>query len=195
MTESQPASAHDEQRLYEAITLAMYIHRDQYRRYTGEPYWKHLAEVAALTRLGTTATDALITAWLHDAVEDTGLQPGMLCAQFGERVRAGVLWLSCPALRDDEPRSERKARAREQLSQAPGWVQTIKCADLASNLSSIADHDPDFARTYVPECRALYECLDDASPPLRMIASKELVAAERKCFPAQAVSEAYSSIA
>jgi|GEM_PF-4376689 len=182
MTDSQQPSARDEQRLYEAITLAMYIHRDQRRRYTGEPYWKHLAEVAALTRLGTEDTDALITAWLHDAVEDSGLEPGMLCAQFGERVRSGVMWLTCAAIEEGEPRDQRKARAVKQLRQAPGWVQTIKCADLASNLASIADHDLAFARHYVPECRALYESLGQASPPVRMLAAKELVAAEAKCF-------------
>ena len=70
-------------------------------------------------------------------------------------------------------RVERKAYSRARLASAPAWVQTIKCADLISNTSSIVLHDPKFAVTYLAEKRALLEVLTLAHPALRRIAMEQ----------------------
>jgi hypothetical protein len=49
-------------------------------------------------------------------------------------------------------------------------VQTIKCADLISNTSSIVMHDPKFAITYLAEKRALLDAMVLAHPRLREMA-------------------------
>jgi hypothetical protein len=67
-------------------------------------------------------------------------------------------------------RAERKAAGRVRLAAAPGWVQTIKCADLISNTSSIVMHDPQFAGVYLEEKRLLLDVMDGADPGLRALA-------------------------
>ncbi len=74
-------------------------------------------------------------------------------------------------------RAERKAASRERLSRAAGWVQTIKCADLISNTSSIVQHDPKFAVTYLEEKRLLLDVLTNADSRLVRIAREQSAAA------------------
>ena len=163
---------------YEAMIFARHVHRDQQRKYTGNPYSDHLAEVAGI--VSTIAWDAegvfntpeimIAIAWLHDSMEDQGISMRMLTKKFGPVVAAGV-----SALSDMEQgnRAERKAASRIRLAAAPGWVQSIKCADLISNTSSIARHDPKFAVTYLEEKRLLLDVLTKADPRLLAIAREQ----------------------
>lgn len=161
---------------YEAMIFARHVHRAQQRKYTGNPYFDHLAEVAGI--VSTIASDAqddpfidsecmIAVAWLHDAIEDQGITAYDLARKFGLVVSAGV-----SALSDMEQgnRAERKAASRIRLAAAPGWVQSIKCADLISNTSSIVRHDPKFAVTYLEEKRLLLDALTKADPRLLAMA-------------------------
>lgn len=78
---------------------------------------------------------------------------------LGDDISEGVVFLS-----DMETgnRRERKALTKARLAKAPGWVQTIKCADLISNTSSIVGFDPKFAEVYLAEKRDLLPALDKA---------------------------------
>ena len=60
--------------------------------------------------------------------------------------------------------------SRDRLGNAPGWVQTIKCADLISNTSSIVMHDPKFAAVYLEEKRLLLARLTYADQRLLALA-------------------------
>lgn len=151
-----------------ARLLALEVHASQKRKYTDAPYVTHLAEVAGI--VATVAPPDLFqtmvaTAWLHDCVEDQGVEQDHLVRLFGRQVASGVMWLS-----DLETgnRAERKAASRTRLSRAPWWVQTIKCADLISNTSSIRQYDPKFAVTYLEEKRALLAVLNQADSRLLM---------------------------
>lgn len=160
---------------YEAMIFARQVHRAQQRKYTGAPYFDHLAEVAGI--VATIAEDAegmfntpermIAIAWLHDCMEDQGVSMEMLTRKFVPVVSAGV-----SALSDMEQgnRAERKAASRIRLAAAPGWVQSIKCADLISNTSSIIQHDPKFAVTYLEEKRLLLDVLTKADPRLLAMA-------------------------
>ena len=55
-------------------------------------------------------------------------------------------------------------------------MQTIKCADLISNTSSIVQHDPKFAALYLAEKRELLEVLREADPLLRQLAATQAAA-------------------
>ncbi len=157
---------------YEAMMLAREVHKDQRRKYTLNPYTDHLAEVAGIVSTVTNEHMVppgvmLATAWLHDCIEDQGVDIYTLRDRFGETVSSGV-WL----LSDVETgnRAQRKAASRARLAEAPGWVQTIKCADLISNTSSIVQHDPTFAVVYLEEKRALLDVMTKAEPRLRTLA-------------------------
>jgi len=169
---------------YDAMIFARQVHRNQQRKYTGNLYSDHLAEVAGI--VATIANDMqadpfvdsermITVAWLHDCIEDHGVTAYDLAQRFGIIVSAGV-----SALSDMEQgnRAERKAASRIRLAAAPGWVQSIKCADLISNTSSIVRHDPKFAVTYLEEKRLLLDVLTKADP--RLLAMARAQAGETK---------------
>lgn len=164
----------------DAMKLARRLHADQRRKYTGNPYTDHLAEVAGITAaalIGHGSQDlvdrAVAVAWLHDSIEDQGATFDQLRDAFNTTVAEGVL-----ALSDLEAgnRAERKAASRARLSRAPGWVQTIKVADLISNTSSIVQHDRKFAAVYLEEKRQLLSVLTQADRALLRIAGEQVEA-------------------
>lgn len=160
---------------YRAMRFAHEAHKAQRRKYAGNPYTDHLAEVA-----GVTASVApperlqvmVATAWLHDCVEDQEIQESTLREEFGEEVSRGVMLLS-----DLETgnRATRKRLSCERLAGAPGWVQTIKVADLLSNTISIVSHDPRFAVVFLRERQSLLRVLTAADRRLLDIARIQTV--------------------
>lgn len=166
-----------------AMEFAREVHKDQVRKYTANPYVDHLAEVAGIVAAVSAeggfhnavgAGTMVAVAWLHDCVEDQGVTVGKLEELFGASVAQAVQLLS-----DTETgnRAVRKAASRLRLSGAPGWVQTIKVADLISNTSSIVMHDPTFAKVYLEEKRLLLDVLTKADPRLIEIARAQCGAA------------------
>jgi guanosine-3',5'-bis(diphosphate) 3'-pyrophosphohydrolase len=147
----------------DAMNFAAEVHRDHRRRYTGELYITHLAQVVGFTAAALPFDDVLATAWLHDCVEDVGVTESQLLQRFGNTITEGVMMLS------DMEQGNRAARtkaSRERLAIAPFWVQTIKVADMISNTLSIAVHDPKFAPIYFKEKALLLDVLTDADKGL-----------------------------
>lgn len=167
---------------YTAMMVARESHKDQRRKYTGNPYTDHLAEVAGIVATVDSSPEAIAVAWLHDCVEDQGVTVDWLRHQFGDTVADGVRLLS-----DTETgnRAQRKAAGRARLADAPGWVQTIKCADLISNTASIVQHDPAFAVVYLEEKRLLLDVMTRADRHLLAIARSQ--AEFIRPYPPQAV--------
>jgi len=162
---------------YDAMMFAREVHKDQRRKYSGNPYADHLAEVAGIVAtvmedLAAPPDVVVATAWLHDSVEDQGVQSETLRQRFGPAVEEGVMWLSDL---EQGNRAERKRLSCERLARPPGWVQTIKCADLISKTSSIVLHDPNFARVYLREKRDLLAGMTKADPRLHVLASTQTV--------------------
>lgn len=148
----------------EAMIFAMQVHKDQKRKFTGNPYFNHLSEVAGIVgSVELTSGIVLAVAWLHDSIEDQGVSPEEIEKRFGKHVRIGV-----EALSDLETgsREERKRLSRERLAKQPSWIQNIKVADIISNCSSVLMHDQLFATVYLAEKRLLLEVLTKASPEL-----------------------------
>ena len=138
----------------------------QLRKYTGEPYWVHPAEVVSIV-MTVPHTDAMLAAaWLHDVVEDTGVTIETIRAEFGQEVAELVGWLTDVSRPDQGNRAVRKAIDRAHSAAAPAEAQTIKYADLISNTRSIAEHDPDFAKTYLKEKQLLLEVMTKGDPEL-----------------------------
>ncbi|MCW3298042.1 HD domain-containing protein [Escherichia coli] len=152
----------------EAMIFAMQIHKDQKRKFTGNPYFNHLSEVAGIVGSVERKSDIVqAVAWLHDSIEDQGISPNEIETRFGKHVCIGV-----EALSDLETgtREERKRLSRVRLAKQPGWIQNIKVADVISNCSSVLMHDPSFATVYLAEKRLLLEVLTKASPELLSVA-------------------------
>lgn len=150
-----------------AMAWALLAHHGQVRKYTGEHYFHHLAEVAGFVA-SVGGTDAMICAsWLHDSIEDCGATRAALTAEFGVEV-SDLVW----QLSDTEQgnRAARKEAQRVRLAKASDQAQTIKCADLVSNACSIRLHDSKFAPVFMEEARALLAVMTRADPILRRLA-------------------------
>src|SRR5688572_25955060 len=58
----------------------------QVRKYTGEPYTVHLANVAGILSEVTSDPEIIAAGLLHDTLEDTDLSEETILAEFGPRV-------------------------------------------------------------------------------------------------------------
>lgn len=148
---------------------------NQKRKYTGEPYWVHTDEVAAMVQALPEATEDMVcAAYLHDVLEDvTPLCPGFseeqICDIFGDNVLRLVKELTDKFTKEAYPeynRAQRKALERARVSLTSKEAKTIKLADLCSNTVSIVVHDPDFAKVYLEEKTDLLSVLTDGDEKL-----------------------------
>lgn len=152
---------------YSAMLFAREKHRNQVRKYTGCPYFLHLAEVVGIVSSIDSRDETLAVAWLHDVMEDCGVSYTDLANYFDVKTARGVQLLSDM---EEGNRATRKALSRDRLASAPDWIQNIKVADLISNTSSIVAHDPKFAKVYLEEKRLLLDVLTKADVRLTHIA-------------------------
>lgn len=160
-----------------SIAMAAHASIGQTRKYTGMPYITHPGEVVAILRgIRSTTIPMLCAAWLHDTVEDV---PGMtfdrieseLGAEVANLVRE-VTKISKPA---DGNRNTRKAIDRAHYAAASPQGQSIKVADIISNISTLPDLDPDFAEVYLCEAAQLLDSLVLADPELLRMAKAHLL--------------------
>lgn len=164
----------------QARKFAERAHRDQVRKYTGEKYFVHLDEVAKLCARFGLSKRAIAAAYLHDAIEDQPVTYEEICGLFGREIADIVRDLTDePAVPGGPTRKQRKAIDLDRLALASAEAQSIKCADMISNTSSIVRHDKNFARTYLPEKRAALTVLTRANPKLLELAWERLREAEK----------------
>jgi (p)ppGpp synthase/HD superfamily hydrolase len=145
----------------------------QLRKYSNEPYIYHPAAVVKLVASVPHTPEMLAAAWLHDVIEDTGVEFDTLRFEFGDEVAELVAWLT------DEPRESgnrtmRKAMDCDRLAHSPKTAQTIKLADLIDNTLTIEERDPDFAVVYRKEKAALLEVLTKGDAALMKMAKEQL---------------------
>lgn len=138
-----------------AAAYAKRAHGEQKRKYTGDPYFSHCLEVAYLVGSVRNTPEMIAAALLHDTVEDTPVDLGMINREFGLEVGKLVYMLTDPSRPSDGNRAARKKIDREHYTHATPEAKTIKCADLISNTRSIVKYDPKFAKVYLREKRLL----------------------------------------
>jgi (p)ppGpp synthase/HD superfamily hydrolase len=125
------------------------------RKYTGNPYIDHPAEVVGILR-SVGGDDWLIAAaWLHDVVEDTWMTHWMVRFLFGAEV-AGLV----KGVTDISKSSDGNRRTRKEMDRLHIWAQcsrckTLKLADKISNLTSGIIRDRSFAPVYFKEASEL----------------------------------------
>lgn len=147
-----------------AIAFATAAHAavGQVRKYTDEPYIVHPIEVMEMVKNFDHTEDMLVAAVLHDVVEDTEITLELVQSMFGDNVADLVFWLTDASKPEDGNRNTRKAIDRAHIAKAPREAQTIKLCDVCSNISSIVEHDTDFAVVYLKEKEKLLEVIKRA---------------------------------
>ncbi len=161
-----------------AREFAREAHKSQPRKYVGGPYFAHLEEVAGMVKQAGLSLDVIAAAYLHDTIEDTPVTIADLTTEFGLEIAKMVQALTDTPPTEGLNGEQRKAKDRARLAIASWETQSIKCADLISNTSSIVKHDPGFAKIYLPQKRAMLDVLTRAHPGLKHYAEMSLRNAE-----------------
>lgn len=136
-------------------------HGDQQRKYSDEPYWKHVVRVAETAN--RYLKDGVEVAFCHDLLEDTACTEEQLYNQLlaigypkneANEITEAVVELTDVYIKETYPdlnRRERKKREAARLGETSYLAQSVKYADIIDNTDSIIDGDPGFAKVYVRE--------------------------------------------
>jgi guanosine-3',5'-bis(diphosphate) 3'-pyrophosphohydrolase len=120
--------------IHKAIYWAKKYHDGQFRK-SGEPFYTHPLEVAYMLSEYKLKTDVIVTAILHDIVEDTQVTAGMILDSFGRRIEEMV-----DRLTRDRPDGS-KLSVEEILNNAyeknDKEVLLVKLIDRLHNLSTV----------------------------------------------------------
>lgn len=157
-------------------------HDTQLRKYTNEPYYTHVREVAEMAdgkcRFGYEI------GLCHDLLEDTdctGTELTEALLRFGyNNIEAGIILTSVYYLTDVYTpenflnRKARKALESERLAKISYEAQTVKYCDLMHNTESIVEFDRGFALKYIPEKEQILAGMNKGNKVLYKKALKSL---------------------
>lgn len=161
-------------RIARAVDFAARQHVGQRRKgVAAEPYFNHLSEVARLLAEATDGKDPdlVIAGLLHDTIEDQGVTPEEIAAEFGEQVASIVTEVT------DDKGLDKAERKRLQVVKAPyksPQAKALKIADKTANLRAILESPPahwdierkrtyfDWAKAVVDGCRGVNLKLEQA---------------------------------
>lgn len=141
------------ERFDHAFKIASILHRKQVRKNISAPFMVHLLAVSSLTgeNIGFVCNDAkeaedyVITAILHDTIEDQGGTKAydLLKQEFGQRIADNVMLLS-DSIPDDPknkpPKSLRNAHYLAKIrdkENTPDAIVLISCCDKIHNLRTM----------------------------------------------------------
>lgn len=155
-----------------AADYAKIAHASQQRKYTGEPYFNHLVEVAVTLEWVGCRPEVVAAGYLHDSIEDTSVTGMDLSRLFGPEVAWLVEQVTDVSKPSDGNRAFRKKLDAEHLSRATPEAMTIKLADIISNTRNILERDPSFAKMYLKEKKALLPLLLRGNEVLWQIANE-----------------------
>ena len=148
----------------EYIDCAKHWHGEQKRKYTGEPYFNHLENVAKIVeRWGY--PELMPVAYLHDIVEDTYFTAEEVSERFNAYIARDVWYLTDVPLFTGN-RAHRNKLNNLRLSQAPESALIVKYADMIDNMKDIAEHDKKFATVYLEEIRVRFDMTKKMVPDI-----------------------------
>ncbi len=137
-----------------ATLFADQAHDGQLRKFSGLPYISHPMEVMQIVRGVCNDDDVLAAAVLHDVIEDCGVTYTDLMLEFNENIAHLVYQVTNAADDEDGDRIVRAYINRNVMANASDDAQTLKLADIISNLSGIdlaLKCDPAWAEMYLEE--------------------------------------------
>ena len=167
-----------------ATLFADQAHDGQLRKFTGLPYISHPMEVMQIVRGVTSDDDILAAAVLHDVIEDCDVTFSDLMLEFNERVATLVYQVTNAADAADGDRIARAYINRAVMANASADAQTIKLADIISNLSSIdiaLECDPAWTRMYLEEKIDMINVLNNGNQALKKRAASLAARGVLKC--------------
>ncbi|MCQ2914961.1 MAG: bifunctional (p)ppGpp synthetase/guanosine-3',5'-bis(diphosphate) 3'-pyrophosphohydrolase [Alphaproteobacteria bacterium] len=132
----------DEEALDRAYVFAMKMHGSQ-KRASGDPYFSHPVEVAGILTEYKLDAASIITALLHDTIEDTAASYDDIKIMFGEEVAKlveGVTKLSKIQLQSDQLKQAENFRKLLLAMSEDIRVLLVKLADRVHNMRTLKYH-------------------------------------------------------
>lgn len=163
-----------------ALGFAACAHKNQKRKYTGEPYVQHCINVARLVAQYADACSSSVhykivaAAMMHDTIEDTDVTVAHIEEIFTPYIASLVQEVTDASKPGQGNRKVRKQIDREHLAKSSPEGATIKLADLIDNTSSIVKYDKDFAKIYLEEKALLLPLLKHGPAKLWALAYETL---------------------
>ena len=153
-----------------AIHLATKYHAGQVRKYTGEDYVTHPIAVRniILKHFGPKVKESiLVSAILHDMLEDTHYTEHMIAYDFGFEVLKTVKAVTNVHTGN---RKKRKILEVEKFADVDPEIREyayiVRLADIIHNAPSIRKHDKNFWKTYREEKENLLAVIVNNKPEL-----------------------------
>lgn len=137
--ESYSSSNFDIDKIIKAFEFTKEAHKNQIRA-SGEPYFYHPLSVAIILAEMHLDEDSIITALLHDTVEDTNVNLNDIREQFGERVAKlvdGVTKLAKIKFQSDNIREKENFRKLLMAMSQDIRVLIVKLADRLHNVRTL----------------------------------------------------------
>lgn len=147
-------------RIEQALRAATILHKDQVRKGSVPiPYVSHLCAVTMIVSDYTDNEDVIVSALLHDTLEDTDYTPQELQEDFGGRVREIVEALTEPKADPAKSASwkEQKQLYAKQLKNAPSEALLIAAADKIHNMRAIVEEYFDDHPRFLADFRGTLE--------------------------------------
>lgn len=135
----------NEARIIEAYEFGLSMHQGQFRQ-SGEPYFTHPVAVAAILTEQRLDDATIITALLHDTIEDTKASYAEISDRFGEEVAMlvdGVTKLTNLQLSSRETKQAENFRKLFMAMSRDMRVILVKLADRLHNMRTIKAMRPD----------------------------------------------------
>ena len=132
----------DEEALDRAYVFAVKMHGSQ-KRASGDPYFSHPVEVAGILTEYKLDSASIITALLHDTIEDTAASYNDIKEMFGEEVAKlveGVTKLSKLQLQSDQTKQAENFRKLLLAMSDDIRVLLVKLADRVHNMRTLQFH-------------------------------------------------------
>ena len=167
------------------IDFVTHWHKEQKRKFTGEPYVTHLLDVYKTVQEITNDKTIQAAALCHDLYEDTPcsetefvnymLENGFSTSEI-KRINSLVYNLTDVYIKAHYPhlnRARRKTLEARRLAHIQPDAQTIKYADMLDNSKDLVKDAPGFAGKYLSEMKQILEGMKDGNPTLYKRAKKQ----------------------
>lgn len=163
-----------------AAQFAKEKHKSQVRKYNNKPYITHPARVASRVMLFDDVLESEVcAAWLHDVVEDCGVEIAEIDELFGSFTAKIVLELTNPSKGVKASRAVRKQMDRDHLKEVSFSAKRIKLVDRLDNCLELGGAHSDFIGVYITETKALLSVIGNAVPELQEEILEQLKNLER----------------
>ena len=158
---NMPSLSDSYRSLLEAASWAARAHDGQKRKDKVTPYASHVFRVCLVVRdlFGFDDQRMLITALLHDLIEDTTSDFDDIEENYGAEI---ARWVSFLTKNKAMPDAEREKDYVARLRQAPWQVQACKLADVFDNLLDNSRLDPEKRQKSLARAQSYIKALQSA---------------------------------